>query len=489
MGTHQQESVPIFAAVSSYFAFGVIIVFGQFRDFIGALLGISKSVRKPEKGLAAIASEWDDFYTRRLFHRIREIFSRPVKSSPGAFIDVEERKKEDYWSNASRLVGTGKTTRCLNLGSYNYLGFADDWTNGPCSKPVFNTFEKLGLATCSPAMESGTTRAHAELEKVVADFVGKPAAMLYGMGFSTNSTTLPALAGKGTLLISDSLNHTSIVVGARTSGAKTKVFRHNDMKHLEDLIREAIAYGQPRTRRPWKKIVIVVEGIYSMEGEICHLAEIVAIKKKYKCYLYVDEAHSIGALGATGRGVCEHCGVDPADVDVLMGTFTKSFGAVGGYIASSRELVEYVKASSAGSMYATTMSPVCVEQIRTSIKVITGQDGTKIGQQKIKALKDNSNYFRQRMIDMGMDVYGQMDSPIIPVMVYCPAKLPLFSRECLKRNIAVVVVGFPATPLLMSRVRFCISAAHTRKDLEEACDHIAEVADLVRLKYRRRFMG
>ncbi|CAI7926963.1 unnamed protein product, partial [Closterium sp. NIES-54] len=178
---------------------------------------------------------------------------------------------------------------------------------------------------------------------------------------------------QGSLIISDSLNHCSIIAGARASGAGIKVFQHNVLLHsgasyllvlphpprahlvpphptvspwravvlwavpenLEQVLRTAIAEGQPRTHRPWKKVLIVVEGIYSMEGEICRLHEIVDIKRKYKAYLFLDEAHSIGALGRTGRGVCEVAGVDPADVDVLMGTFTKSFGSAGGYIAAS----------------------------------------------------------------------------------------------------------------------------------------------------------
>jgi serine palmitoyltransferase len=160
---------------------------------------------------------------------------------------------------------------------------------------------------------------HEELEREVASFVGKPAALVFGMGFATNSLTLPVLMrGKGTLVISDALNHSSIVAGVRGSSAKVKVFRHNQPEHLERVLRAAIAEGQPRTHRPWAKILIVVEGIYSMEGEVCRLAEIVALKKKYKAYLYLDEAHSIGAMGPTGRGVAEHLGVDTADIDVMV---------------------------------------------------------------------------------------------------------------------------------------------------------------------------
>jgi serine palmitoyltransferase len=134
------------------------------------------------------------------------------------------------------------------------------------------------------------------------------------MGYGTNTSTISALVGPGCLLVSDSLNHTSIVNGARVSPALIRVFRNNDANHLEEVLREAIVNGQPRHHRAWKKIVVMVEGIYSMEGVICNLKEIVRVCKKYKAYIYVDEAHSIGALGKTGRGVCEFAGVDPADI-------------------------------------------------------------------------------------------------------------------------------------------------------------------------------
>ncbi|CAN0433263.1 unnamed protein product, partial [Ectocarpus fasciculatus] len=137
----------------------------------------------------------------------------------------------------------------------------------------------------------------------------------------------------GTLVVSDCLNHMSIVSGCRAAGAHIRVFKHNDAEDLESVLREAIVMGMPRTRRPWKKVLVVVEGIYSMEGEIADLAPIVKVAKKHKAYVYLDEAHSIGALGKTGRGACEYCGVDTKDVDVMMGTFTKSFGGMGGYIA------------------------------------------------------------------------------------------------------------------------------------------------------------
>jgi serine palmitoyltransferase len=428
---------------------------------------------------------WESFFTRRMYHRLQDCWNRPIASGPGAHIDVMERVSSD---GNYTLQTTGNTIRCLNLGSYNYLGFADDW-NITCRKDVMGALQKWPITMSSARMDAGTTALHTELEERVARFVGKEAALVFTMGYGTNLTAIPALMGPGSLIISDSLNHTSIINGARSSGSQIRVFRHNEPAHLEEILREAITRGQPRHHRPWTKIMVMVEGIYSMEGAICHLADIVKICKRYKAYIYVDEAHSIGALGKTGRGVCEYRGVDPADIDILMGTFTKSFSGMGGYIAASKEVIAAVRTSSAGTMYHNSMSPIVCQQILTAFKVIMGEDGTNIGRKKLDALIENSNYFREQMHRIGLHVYGHLDSPIIPVMIYMPSKVAAFSRECLKRGVAIVVVGFPATSVILSRARFCISAGHTREDLDYAVKVIDEVTDLIDLKYARSQLG
>jgi len=205
--------------------------------------------------------------------------------------------------------------------------------------------------------------------------------------------------------------------------------------------------------------------------------------------LFVDEAHSVGAMGANGRGICEHAGVDPRDIDILMGTFTKSFGAVGGYIAGDKDLCDSLRADCATAQFSAGLSPPAVQQVISAFKIIMGEDGSDLGQTKITALHDNANYFRKRLMEMGVQVLGDEDSPVIPVMLGNPAKIPAFSRECYDRNLAVVVVGFPATAILASRVRFCISAGHTREMLDEALEKISEVADRVHIKYNHKFTG
>jgi serine palmitoyltransferase len=194
-------------------------------------------------------------------------------------------------------------------------------------------------------------------------------------------------------------------------------------------------------------------------------------------------------MGATGRGCCEYTGVDAADIDIMMGTFTKSFSGMGGYICGSKEVIGYLRQHCAGSADHNSLSPVVCQQVLTAFKVIMGQDGTNIGKQKLQALRDNSNYFRMRLEEMGLIVFGRYDSPIIPVMLYNPGKISSFSRECFKRGLAVSVVGVKVVPILMSRARLCISAAHTRADLDRALKEIDEIADICNLRYERSIFG
>jgi serine palmitoyltransferase len=223
-----------------------------------------------------------------------------------------------------------------------------------------------------------------------------------------------------------------------------------------------------------------------MEGSIVNLPQIIELKKKYKAYLYLDEAHSIGALGASGRGVVDYWGCNPRDVDILMGTFTKSFGSAGGYIAGPRSLINHIREFSYANCYASSMSPPIVRQIISSLENIMGLDGTDDGRRRIAQLAWNSHYFRERLVAMGFIVYGNNDSPVVPLMLYMPAKIRAFNVEMLKRGIAVVTVGFPATRLTESRVRFCLSASHTKEMLDKALTAIDEVGDLLFLKYSRR---
>jgi serine palmitoyltransferase len=370
------EPPPLLRAVMTYISYIVLYAVSLVGDSLRKLgLKTTGHVEVTKKeDCFKMNRGFETFFARNMYRRVRDCWNRPIASTPGAYTDLVDRVSDDYnWT----FRYTGTKTNCLNLGSYNYLGFAEN--TGPCADAAYQSTLDYGAGTCSPARELGTLDVHKKLEALVARFVGKPAALVFGMGFATNSMNIPALMGKGDLLISDQMNHASLVTGAKLSGATVRVFKHNDMKSLENVLRRAVTEGQPRRLRAWRKILIMVEGVYSMEGSVCKLPEIVRLKKKYKAYVYLDEAHSIGAMGPTGRGVCEYWGVDPADIDIMMGTFTKSFGAAGGYIAANHDVINYLREASHSTTYAASVPAPVAQQIISSMTIIMGDDGTNEG--------------------------------------------------------------------------------------------------------------
>lgn len=480
-----EDTPPYYFLLTTYFSYLVLIIFGHVRDFFGKRFKQEQYKHLSARdGYAPLNSDFDNFYIRRLQLRINDCFRRPITGVPGRFITLLDRKSDDF--NLSFKM-TGTTTETLNMSSYNYLGFAQ--SEGECADAVEVATKKYGVSFASPRGDAGTSELHVEVENLVAGFVGKESAMIFSMGFGTNATTFPALVGKGCLIISDELNHSSIRFGARLSGAVIEMFKHNNINDLERVLRERISQGQPRTHRPWKKILVAVEGLYSMEGTMCNLPEIIALKRKYKFNLFIDEAHSIGALGMQGRGICDYFGIDPAEVDILMGTFTKSFGANGGYVAGDKALIDKLRVTNAGTLFGEAPSPPVLVQISSALRLIIGDIAPGQGQERLERLAFNSRYLRLGLKRLGFIIFGHDDSPIIPLLLYNPAKIPAFSHEMLKRKIAVVVVGYPATPLISSRARFCVSAAHTKDDLDRllaACD---QAGDILQLKFSSGIAG
>lgn len=477
---HVEQEPPYYYLITTYISYLIFIVLGHVRDFFGKRFAKTRYAHlRQQNGYAPLNSDFDNFYVRRLKTRINDCFNRPTTGVPGRYITLLNRESHDH--NLT-FQFTGERTECLNLSSYNYLGYAE--SVGACADDVEIIVKQVGISSCATRSEAGTLDLHQDLEKLVARFVGKPAATVYSQGFGVNATIFSALVGKGCLVISDELNHASIRWGARLSGASIRICDHNNMASLEKLLREVISQGQPRTHRPWRKILVVVEGLYSMEGTMCNLPGLIQLKEKYKFYLFIDEAHSIGALGKRGRGVCDFYGISPAKVDILMGTFTKSFGAAGGYVAGEAHMIEALRLSNAGSVLAEAMSPIIIQQISTSLRSISREIPGLDGLERVERLAFNSIYLHLGLKKLGFIIYGHDYSPIIPLLLYNPAKMPAFSHEMLRRKIAVVIVAYPATPLIQSRVRFCVSASHNKDDLDrllEACD---EIGDLLQLKYK-----
>lgn len=480
-----EDDPPYYYLMTTYISYLILIIFGHVRDFFGKRFKDQNYKHLQEvDGYAPLHSDFDNFYTRRLKMRINDCFARPTTGVPGRYITLLDRTSNDH--NLTFKL-TGSTSECLNLSSYNYLGFAQ--TEGPCADAVEEVIRKYSVSTSGSRADGGTLELHQEVESLVAKYVGKEAAVVSSMGFATNATVFSALASKGCLIISDELNHASIRYGTRLSGAVIRTFKHNSMDDLEKLVREGISQGQPRTHRPWKKIVVAVEGLFSMEGTFCNLPAIAKMRKKYKFYLFVDEAHSIGAVGPRGKGVCDYYGMDSSEIDILMGTFTKSFGAAGGYVAADKAIIDKLRYTNASWMYAESMSPIVLQQISVALRTISGEIGDNEGEERLQRLAFNSRYLRLGLKRLGFIVYGHDDSPIIPFMLFNPAKMPAFSREMLNRKIAIVVVGYPATPLISSRVRLCVSASHNKDDLDRLLRVFDQVGDLLQLKFSTGIAG
>lgn len=270
-----------------------------------------------------------------------------------------------------------------------------------------------------------------------------------------------------------------------TISLQVKPFKHNDMVDLERHLRRAVDLGQPNGT-PWRKIVVVVEGIYSMEGDFCRLRETVALKNKYGAYLYLDEAHSIGAVGKSGKGVTELFNVDTSLIDIMMGTFTKSFGSAGGYIAASKEIINNVRTASPNAFFGASMSPACAAQALAAFELIASKNPR--GREKIESLRRNSNYFRRELARKGFWVLGDEDSPVVPVLMD-QENMWYFSTLGLKKGIAAVVVCYPATPYLMPRARFCISAAHSMEQIQKALEIIGELGEKFGLLFHKSRLG
>jgi len=471
--------------LNCYVSSGFVIIVAVIRYFYDLFMAWLESVMDdPKKSKDKKDKEADDpqkkalagfmvFYTDYLYNTMADCFNRPIQGAAAKDITVVSREwTDDHGVKVLSIPKNHATKVCKNLGSYNYLGFGGP--NECTTNDVVATMRKSGVMIGTNPCEMGVPAEQRELEHTIAEFIGKEDAIVMPMGFATNSLVIPALAGKRCLLLSDGLNHSSIVTGLRTTGGTIRVVKHNDMKDLERQLEIAV-----NETPKWRRIIFACEGMYSMEGEVCPLPQIVRICKKYGAMIYVDEAHSIGAVGEHGRGVCDYWHIDPNDVDILMGTFTKSFGSVGGYVSGSRKVINYIRRHALGSYIGVPMSPASARQVISALQELDREGGKK----RIAQLRKNSVLIRQRLTDAGFVLLGPKDSPVVPIMVVHPQKMSTFSRDCLHNGLAVVAVGYPATPILGMRIRLCVSAGFTDAESEDVASKLIEIGKKVSIDY------
>lgn len=469
MGKNKNQ-LSYFSIIMTYFTFFNLVILGHIRDQLGKIFTPWNYMAFFENdGMPAFFTTFDSFFIRRLYERIADCWNRPVVGVPGKSITILERESND---NNKTFIFTGERLNVLNVGSYNYLGFARN--DGEIIKNVLEVVDKYSL-NYNSIYDCHKNEIVKNLEKELAKFLYQEDCMVLSMGYGTNTSTIPVLM-KDSLIFSDELNHMSLIKGMKLSDSKVVVFKHNDMSDLESKLKHFITQGQPKTHKPWKKLFVVVEGLYSMEGTIVDLRTLVELKRKYKFYIYMDEAHSIGAMGKTGRGICEHLNVDFSEVDILMGTFSKSFGGFGGYITGSKKLINFLRKNNEFYKNGEFMSPIVAAQILFCLKDIIKDNS------KIKKLHQNNRTLRKALQDKNFYLLGDKESAIVPILIPSPGKIGDFSRLCLDRGLAVVVVGYPATPVLLNRVRLCVSAAHTNEDLNFIVEVIDQVGSIIGMK-------
>lgn len=283
------------------------------------------------------------------------------------------------------------TKTVLNIGSYNYLGFGSNDKNK--IKSALKTLKKYPIIISAPEIQTGSLKPIIKLERYISKFIGTEDTLIFSMGFGTNSMTLPILLNSDTLVLSDEFNHRSLIFGTQLSRATIKTFSHNDMNDLENKLRYYISQGQNKTHRDWKKVFVLVEGVYSMEGTIVPLDKLVELKSIYKFYIFIDEAHSIGVIGKRGKGISRLFNKNLKDkIDIYMGTFSKSFGGMGGYISGKKELIDFLRISCDSNLYGEQMPPLIASHISFIIKEIS-----KKGFKLRKKLQSNTKYMRNAL--------------------------------------------------------------------------------------------
>ncbi|HVA45535.1 MAG TPA: aminotransferase class I/II-fold pyridoxal phosphate-dependent enzyme [Pirellulales bacterium] len=365
------------------------------------------------------------------------------------YFNVHERVTND-----TTMIGGREL---INFSSYNYIGMSGDPVVAKAAKEAIDRF---GTSVSASRVVSGEKTIHRELETAIAGLVGAEDAVVYVGGHSTNETTIGHLFGPGDLILHDALAHNSIIQGCILSGARRRPFPHNDWATVDQLLQDL--------RGDYRRVLIAIEGTYSMDGDIPNLPRFIEVKKRHKAFLMIDEAHSAGVLGKHGRGIGEYWDVNPADVDLWMGTLSKSFGSCGGYIAGCKAVVEYLKYTAPGFVYSVGISPSNAAAALASIELLQREP------RRVARLHDRARLFlslaRKQRLNTGMS----KDTPIIPIILGDSIRCLQLSQALGRRGINVQPIVHPAVEERAARLRFFITSRHTEEQIRYTVATLAE---------------
>ena len=345
----------------------------------------------------------------------------------------------------------------INLSSNNYLGFANHPRLKEAAKKAIDTY---GVGAGAVRTIVGNMDIHEKLDEVIAKFKHEEAALVFQSGFACNAGVIQAITDEKDLIISDELNHASIIDGVRLSKADRAVFKHSNMEDLERVLIEK--------RDQYENVLIITDGVFSMDGDIAKLPEIVKLAKKYNALTYVDDAHGSGVLGRSGRGTVDHFNLH-GQVDFIIGTLSKAIGVVGGYVCGSKVSKDWLLHRGRPLLFSTAMMPSAAAAIIEAFKML--EETTEYTDK----LWDNARYFKQKLTQKGFDI-GHSETPITPIMIGDEAKTISFSKELLKRGVYVSGIVFPTVARGKGRIRCMVSALHTKEMLDKAVEIIDQTA-------------
>jgi glycine C-acetyltransferase len=377
---------------------------------------------------------------------------------------LEELKAKNQYFHLRVLEGEQKPVatfdgkEVINLSSNNYLGLT---THPKLRRAAIDATRKYGVGSGAVRTITGTMKIHVELEEQIARFKKVEACVVFQSGFTANAGTVSAILGKEDLIISDELNHASIIDGCRLSRATIKVFKHKDVADCERVLKETENW-------PGKKLLIT-DGVFSMEGDIADLPALCDLAERFNCIMMVDDAHSSGVLGSRGRGTIDHCGVH-GRVDIQVGTLSKAIGAIGGYVCGSKDLIDFLYHRARPFLFSTSHPPSVTATCQAAFELLDSDAGEKL----IKKLWTNTKFFKRKLKKLGFKT-GESETPITPILVGEAGKAFEFSRELFAEGVLAMAIGFPTVPEGKARLRTIVTATHKRADLERAAEIIGRV--------------
>lgn len=343
-----------------------------------------------------------------------------------------------------------KGKELINLSSNNYLGLA---TNEELKRVAVDAVHEYGVGAGAVRTINGTLDLHVELERKLAEFKGTEAAISYQSGFNCNMAAISAVMDKHDAILSDQLNHASIIDGCRLSKAKIIAYNHSDMNDLKRKAEEAVTSGQ------YKKVMVITDGVFSMDGDIAKLPQIIQIAKEYDLITYVDDAHGSGVTGK-GKGTVKQFRLEN-EVDFQIGTLSKAVGVVGGYVAGKKNLIDWLKVRSRPFLFSTALTPADVAATKAAIQLIT--DSTEL----VDRLWDNGNYLKKGLRKLGFNI-GKSETPITPCIIGDEKLTQQFSKRLIEEGVYAKAIVFPTVPKGTGRVRNMPTAAHTKDMLDAA---------------------